>query len=99
MTATLIANTAVSEDVRALLSRKLRRDCSNVPGHVTLSEIGFDSLALSDLAEAIEERFDLQVPQRTFPETLTIDQLIVLLATGLHAKNHNPAEIAIAHAA
>jgi acyl carrier protein len=70
---------AIDRNVRALLSAKLQLDVTQIAGAAALSDLGFDSLALSDLAEAIEERFDMQVPNRMLPASLTIDQLVALL--------------------
>lgn len=71
---------AIEQSIRALLTEKLHHDCTGVPGNEALSAgLGFDSLALSDLAEAIEERFGLPVPNRMLPGTLTVDQLIDMI--------------------
>jgi acyl carrier protein len=66
-------------DVKILLSQKMRVEAESINEKITLGDLGFDSLALSDLAEAIEERFDVQVPNRTLPDTLTAGQLADLL--------------------
>ncbi|HZD93629.1 MAG TPA: acyl carrier protein, partial [Candidatus Sulfotelmatobacter sp.] len=67
-------------DVREILSAKLQIDTEQVAGAVTLGELGFDSLGLSDLAEAMEDRFGVQVPNRILPATLTLNQLVALLS-------------------
>ncbi len=66
-------------DVKMMLSEKLQIEAESIGERVTLGDLGFDSLALSDLAEAIEEKFDVQVPNRTLPDTLTAGQLADLL--------------------
>jgi acyl carrier protein len=71
---------AVEDSVKAILAEKLQLIAGEIPLSATLGELGFDSLALSDLAEAIEENFDVQVPNRIFPDTLTVEQLVVLLS-------------------
>lgn len=70
---------SVDHDLREILSAKLQINTHEIPGVMALGELGFDSLALSDLAEAVEEKFDVQVPNRIFPATLTINQLVELL--------------------
>lgn len=70
---------SVDHDVREILSAKLQIEAHEIPGVMSLGELGFDSLALSDLAEAVEEKFDVQIPNRMFPATLTINQLVALL--------------------
>ena len=71
---------AIEHSIRALLSEKLHLDCTEAPGSSTLSSgLGFDSLALSDLAEAIEDKFGVPIPNRMLPGTLTVNQLIDML--------------------
>jgi acyl carrier protein len=70
---------SIDYDLRELLSAKLQIGTQEIPGAMSLGELGFDSLALSDLAEAVEEKFDVQIPNRMFPATLTIHQLVALL--------------------
>lgn len=86
--------TVVERGVRALLSDKLQLEAAGIAGTATLGDLGFDSLGLSDLAEAIEDRFDVQMPNRTLPATLTIDQLV-----GLLSRNHSISSVAAAAAA
>lgn len=69
----------IERDVRTIIAAKLQLDAAEVPGEIGLGDLGFDSLALSDLAEAIEEKFDVQFPNRTLPATLTAGQLSVLI--------------------
>jgi|SRR4051812_49336397 acyl carrier protein len=73
-------SSSVERDVREILSDKLQIDAEQVAGTVTLGELGFDSLGLSDLAEAMEDRFGVQVPNRILPATLTLNQLVALLS-------------------
>ena len=69
----------LEKDVRALLTAKLNLDSDQFPGDATLESLGFDSLGLSDLAETMEEKFGLQVPNRMFPRTLSVNQLVELI--------------------
>jgi acyl carrier protein len=78
---------SIERSVREILSAKLQIDAEQVPGAVTLGELGFDSLGLSDLAEAMEDRFGVQVPNRILPATLTLKQLVALLT-----RSHENAE-------
>lgn len=79
---------SVDHGLREILSAKLQIDAHEIPGVMSLGELGFDSLALSDLAEAVEEKFDVQIPNRMFPATLTINQLVALLG-GTTEEVHN----------
>lgn len=81
---------SVDQSVREILSTKLQINAHEIPGVVALGELGFDSLALSDLAEAVEEKFGVQVPNRMFPATLTIQQLVALLGGTDEYQKHRP---------
>lgn len=71
--------TTIEQDLRTIIAGKLQLDTIDIPDEIGLGDLGFDSLALSDLAEAIEEKFDVQVPNRTLPATLTVGQLSALI--------------------
>jgi acyl carrier protein len=75
-----LVSSSIDRDVREILSAKLQIDAEQVAGVITLGELGFDSLALSDLAEAMEDKFGVQVPNRILPATLTLNQLVALLS-------------------
>jgi acyl carrier protein len=75
-----LVSSSIDRDVREILSAKLQIDAEQVAGVITLGELGFDSLALSDLAEAMEEKFGVQIPNRILPATLTLNQLVALLS-------------------
>ncbi|MBZ5491552.1 MAG: acyl carrier protein [Acidobacteriia bacterium] len=75
-----LVSSSIERDVREILSAKLQIDAEQVAGVITLGELGFDSLALSDLAEAMEDKFGVQVPNRILPATLTLNQLVALLS-------------------
>jgi acyl carrier protein len=66
----------IERNFRMLLSNKLLRDCHQAAGTTTLAELGFDSLGLSDLAEAIDEKFEVQLPNRTLDENLSISGVV-----------------------
>jgi acyl carrier protein len=83
---TLVAS-SIDRDVREILSAKLQIDAEQVAGVISLGELGFDSLALSDLAEAMEDKFGVQIPNRILPATLTLNQLVALLS-----RSHENAE-------
>lgn len=85
---------SVNHDLREILSTKLQIDAQEIPGVMSLGELGFDSLALSDLAEAVEEKFDVQIPNRIFPATLTINQLVALLG-GTSEESRQPGPVLV----
>lgn len=74
-----ISNAIVAKEFRAILGEKLRRDGNDLPDDATLEELGFDSLALSDLAEAVQGRLDVEIPNRTFPASFTVREVIDFL--------------------
>lgn len=69
----------VDQDIRAIIAAKTQADSTDIPDHISLGDLGFDSLALSDLAEAIEEKFDVHIPNRMLPATFTVGQLSALI--------------------
>lgn len=71
--------TLIGQGIKEILSSKLQVEPDQIPETAALGDLGFDSLGLSDLAEAVEEKFDVQVPNRIFPSTLTVEQLIALV--------------------
>ena len=75
-----LVSSSIDRDVREILSAKLQIDAEQVAGVITLGELGFDSLALSDLAEAMEDKFGVHIPNRILPATLTLNQLVALLS-------------------
>lgn len=81
---------SVDHGVREMLSTKLQINGHDIPGVVALGELGFDSLALSDLAEAVEEKFGVQVPNRMLPATLTINQLVALVRRAEEYQERGP---------
>jgi len=76
----------VERNFRTLLSNKLLRDCHEAAGTTTLAELGFDSLGLSDLAEAIDEKFEIQLPNRTLDEHLSISGVVGWIQEKLEAR-------------
>lgn len=76
----------VERNFRTLLSNKLLRDCHEAAGTTTLAELGFDSLGLSDLAEAIDENFEVQLPNRTLDENLSISGVVGWIQEKLEAQ-------------
>lgn len=69
----------LAQDIRAILAAKTQADASNIPDEIGLGDLGLDSLALSDLAEAIEEKFAVPIPDRMLPAALTVGQLVALV--------------------
>jgi len=76
---TTVTATMLESKIRYIVAGKLQLDITEIPGHKTLSEIGFDSLGLSDLAEAIDEHFGVKAPDRTLPGAVTLDGLVKLV--------------------
>jgi acyl carrier protein len=69
----------IEERVRRIIASKLQIDIQEMSGDSSLSDIGFGSLSLSDLAEAIDDEFEVSSPNRMMPGTLTISGLISLI--------------------
>lgn len=84
---TSVSISFTEQQFRVILGQKLRCDGNELPGTVTLEELGFDSLGLSDLAEAVQGEIDVEIPNRVFPGTYTIDKVVEFLAKELGAVN------------
>jgi acyl carrier protein len=69
----------IEERVRRIIASKLQIDIQEMSGDSSLSDIGFGSLSLSDLAEAIDDEFEVSSPNRMMPGALTISGLISLI--------------------
>lgn len=80
----------LDQDIRAILAAKTQADASDIPDEIGLGDLGLDSLALSDLAEAIEEKFDVPIPNRMLPATLTVGQLVALIHQNLGGYDDSP---------
>ena len=70
----------LENEIRHIIGGKLLLDAGAIPDDSTLSELGFDSLGLSDLAEAFVEYFNVKMPDRMVPGTLTVNGLVDLIA-------------------
>jgi acyl carrier protein len=71
----------IEQRVRRIIASKLQVDIQEISGNISLSDIGFGSLSLSDLAETIDDEFEVSSPNRMMPGTLTISGLINLIKT------------------
>lgn len=69
----------IEQRVRNIIASKLQVDIQEISGDISLSDIGFGSLSLSDLAETIDDEFEVSSPNRMMPGTLTISGLINLI--------------------
>lgn len=78
-----VSTSPVEQQFRAILSEKLRCNSEELPGDATLEELGFDSLGLSDLAEAVQGQIDVEIPNRVFPATFTINNVVEFLVREL----------------
>jgi acyl carrier protein len=74
-----MAPSALEHKIRCIVAGKLQLDTTEVPDNKTLTDIGFDSLGLSDLAEAFDEHFGVKMPDRMLPGNITLHELIRLV--------------------
>jgi acyl carrier protein len=74
-----ITTNTIEQRVRSIIGSKLHVDIQEISGDISLSDVGFDSLSLSDLAESIDDEFEVSSPNRMMPGTLTISGLINLI--------------------
>jgi acyl carrier protein len=85
----------LDRDIRAIVAAKTQVDVTGISDEVALGDLGLDSLALSDLAETIEEKFDVHIPNRMLPATLTVGQLITLICENHGAYNDSRENILV----
>lgn len=74
-----VTTNTIEQRVRSIIGSKLHVDIQEISGDISLSDVGFDSLSLSDLAESIDDEFEVSSPNRMMPGTLTISGLINLI--------------------
>ena len=82
--------------VSTVLSEKFNVDAASIVPESTLESLGLDSLALMEFVFAMEDRFDVRIPEdRLDPRQagVTLSQLCSLLD---EAKANKPAEDAVA---
>ncbi|SRR5581483_3995319 len=84
MAGTETAIQMIERQIRMIVGEKLRCNPDELPSDVTLEDIGFDSLALSDLAEAVQSQMDVDIPNRVFPSEYTIKDVVEFLAKELN---------------
>ena len=75
--------------VSAVLVDQFRVDAATVQPQVALDQLGLDSLALMEFVFAVEDRFDVRIPEdRLDPRQagVTLEQLAGLLDEAIAAK-------------
>ena len=75
--------------VSAVLVEQFRVDAAAVGPQVALDQLGLDSLALMEFVFAVEDRFDVRIPEdRLDPRQagVTLEQLALLLDEAIGAK-------------
>jgi len=64
-------------DTEALICEVLGLDPGEVvPGALLREDLGFDSFDLTELVVALEKRFRIWIPDRSFDELLTVDDVV-----------------------
>lgn len=79
-----LANQMIEQQIRIIVGEKLRCKPDELPSDVTLEDIGFDSLGLSDLAETVQSQMDVDIPNRVFPGRFTLKDVVEFLAKELN---------------
>ena len=75
--------------ISAVLVEKFKVDATQVRPATTLEQLGLDSLALMEFVFAVEDRFDVRIPEeRLDPRQagVTLGQLAVLIDQAVAAK-------------
>ena len=89
----------IEQRVRSIIASKLQVDIQEISGDISLSDLGFGSLSLSDLAETIDDEFEVSSPNRMMPGTLTISGLIHLIKVTHEVRRANAQHPTVAEGA
>ena len=82
-------NRSTFDAVSSVLVDKFKVDAEKVRPEATLEQLGLDSLALMEFVFAVEDRFDVRIPEdRLDPRQagVTLEHLAVLLDEAVAAK-------------
>jgi len=82
-------NSLTFDAIAAVLVEQFKVEASAVGPHVALDQLGLDSLALMEFVFAVEDRFDVRIPEsRLDPRQagVTLEQLASLLDEAIAAK-------------
>jgi len=82
-------NSSTFDAIAAVLVEQFKVEASAVGPHVALDQLGLDSLALMEFVFAVEDRFDVRIPEsRLDPRQagVTLEQLASLLDEAIAAK-------------
>jgi acyl carrier protein len=82
-------NSSTFDAISAVLVEQFKVDSSAVGPQVALDQLGLDSLALMEFVFAVEDRFDVRIPEsRLDPRQagVTLEQLALLLDEAIAAK-------------
>lgn len=73
----MAANRAIAEQILTSLSQRLKRDVSEIKlQHSLREDLGLDSADSIELVFALEEMFDLDVPDQDFRRLTTVSEVI-----------------------
>ena len=82
-------NSSTFDAISAVLVEQFKVEASAIEPQVALDQLGLDSLALMEFVFAVEDRFDVRIPEdRLDPRQagVTLAQLAVLLDEAIVAK-------------
>ena len=82
-------NASTFDAISAVLVEQFKVEPSSVAPQVALDQLGLDSLALMEFVFAVEDRFDVRIPEsRLDPRQagVTLEQLAALLDEAIAAK-------------
>jgi acyl carrier protein len=80
-------STSVDSDVRKIIRRQLNADDADLkPGTNFVEDLGADSLAVVELTMALEEAFDIEIPDGDATKILTVQNAIDYIGARLAPK-------------
>lgn len=82
-----VERTSIEAEVKSIIAERLGVTADRVEDHQRINEdLGIDSLEMLLIAESIEERFDLEIPDEMLAKSLTVEAIVDSLLQALSLK-------------
>ena len=73
----------VLEKVRALVAEQFNADEDNIGTETTFEELGADPFDIGELVSALEEEFDIEIPEETIDSIATVGDAVLAVRKNL----------------
>lgn len=78
--------TALKEEIRALIAEIIERDASEIGDTRALRDLGVDSMQAIEIISDIERRYQVKIPEADFKRVTNLESVTALLAEKLSAR-------------